>query len=193
MAHPTTIEDRRVDGMYGEVWHEGIYQGDILELSGRVAIERREIPVAGSDKVAFRRGRISREGSFRIGKVDSRFESVILGYAGLSVADRRNARAVGFDPFPETHFTVRLNDPDSWGVEELQLLGVKMWEIPIGYTMGDLKELEIPFTWEKEQLLQGIARPGNKGRYVPGQGGYVPWTPPPGEQTWPAAGESPVW
>jgi hypothetical protein len=168
------LEDRRIDGMYGEVFHEGKYQGDILEITGRIAIERRELPVAGTDRVAFRRGRVSREGSFRVGKVDSRFEKFILGYAGKSLADRRQDRANGEDSFPETWFTVRVDDPDSWGAEELQLQGVRMWEIGIGYTMGDLLEREIPFTWESELIMQGVPRPNNLYNAVP----------PGGEQTW---------
>jgi hypothetical protein len=176
----SNLEDRRIDGMYGEVYHEGKYQGDILEISGRIAIERREIPVAGTDRVAFRRGRVSREGTFRVGKVDSRFEDFILSYASKSVQDRRIDRAAGRDSFPETWFTIRVDDPDSWGAEEIQLLGVRLWEIAIGYTMGDLLEREIPFTWEYEKLIQGVPRPGNLGD----------WTQPQGEQTWAAIDQS---
>jgi hypothetical protein len=177
-----TLEDRRVDGQWGEVWHQGVYQGDILEITGRIAIERREIPRAGTNNVAFRRGRVSREGSFRVGKVDSRFEKFILDMAGISVQQRRAARDQAVDLFPETWFMVRIDDPDSWGAEELQLLGVRFWEIPIGFTMGDLLEREIPFTWEEENLMKGIPRPGN----------HSGFTTPAGKQTWGPIGGDPI-
>jgi hypothetical protein len=96
------------------------------------------------------------------------------------VQDRRIDRAAGRDSFPETWFTIRVDDPDSWGAEEIQLLGVRLWEIAIGYTMGDLLEREIPFTWEYEKLIQGVPRPGNLGD----------WTQPQGEQTWAAIDQS---
>lgn len=183
-SHPSTIEDRRIDGQYGEVWHEGVYQGDILEITGRIAIERREIPRAGNSGVVFRRGRVSREGSFRIGKIDSRFENKILQYIRLSPDEKRKLRRQGIAAFPDTWLTIKVDDPDSWGVEEIQLLGVKIWEVGIGFTMGDLLEREIPFTWESENLVKGIARAGNKQQWTvdPDQDGD--------NQTWPAAGAS---
>lgn len=184
--HPATVEDRRIDGEYGEVFHEGKYAADIVEIQGRIAIERREIPRAGQTSSVTRRGRVSREGTIRISKVDSRFESLIIKWANYTTKERREARAQGTELYRDTWLTIKLDDPDSWGSEELQLFGVKFWEIPIGFTQGDLIDRELPMTWEREQLNAGIPRPGNKGRWekVNGVWTQVQWNKPPGEETW---------
>lgn len=173
----TAIEERRIDGIYGEVWQEGQYQGDIMELQGSIQIEQRQIPRAGTTATVFRRGRVTRQGQLTLGKVDSRFEQLIIGWASYSVEDRRRLRSLGHNPWPDTWLTVKLDDPDSWGLEEIQLRGVKFWEISIGYGQGDLITQSLPFTWESESLMQGIARPGNQGHLLP-DGSRPEWSTP---------------
>jgi hypothetical protein len=176
----STIEERRIDGNYGEVFHQGKYQGDILDISGRIAIERRELPRAGTNTMVYRRGRITREGTVRLGKVDSRFEALIINYASKSAAEHRAARGQGRPVFPDTEFTIKIDDPDSWGSEEIKISGVKIWEIGIGFTSGDMLERDLPITWHTEQLLHAIPRPGNR----QGLQGYDVSLPPGDITTW---------
>lgn len=186
-AAPSAIgasyEERQIDGNYGEIFHEGHYQGDFRDFTGRIAIERRELPRAGTNGVVYRRGRIAREGTLRVAKVDSRFEELFITYINKSTEQRRADRARGTDSFPVTELIIKLNDPESWGVEEIQLLGVRFWEIGIGFTMNDMLERDVPVTWTSEKLVTGIARPD---RTHGGPGG-TGWAPPAGEQTWGAA------
>jgi hypothetical protein len=170
----SALEERQINAEYGEIWHAGYYQGDLVEFSGRVSIERREIPVAGQDKVVYRRGRVGRDGSVRISKVDSRFEALVIYYANLSVQDRRNLRGQGIDPFPATELILKLDDPDSWGAEEIKLTGVRFWETALGFGGNSIIQRDVPTTWDREQIVAAVPRPGNK------QGA----TPPAGLQTY---------
>lgn len=161
MALTGTVEERQIDGNYGEIYHEGHYQGDIVSFTGRVAIERRTIQVAGSNRVVHRRGTISREGTFVINKVDTRFENKILSYAGYTTAERRAFRDAGIDPWPSTDFIIKIDDPDSWGAERIHIMGVKLWEIGLGFSPGEMINRDLPCTWHTEKILDSIGRPGN--------------------------------
>jgi hypothetical protein len=156
------IEERIIDGNYGEIFHNGKYQGDFRDFTGRIAIERREIPRAGTTGVVYRRGRISRDGTLRIAKVDSRFEALLIDYANTSEEEKRIRRGQGIPTFPDTQLTIKLDDPDSWGSEIITIFGVKFWEIGIGFTQNDMVERDIPVTWQREAMPKAIPRPGNK-------------------------------
>jgi hypothetical protein len=175
------VEERQIDGNFGEIYHNGHYQGDLRDFTGRIAIERRELPRAGGVDTVYRRGRVTREGTFRLTKIDSRWEELFFNYSDKSPEDMRGDRARGVDSMPDMQFIIRLDDPASWGAEEIALFGVKFWELGIGFTSNDMLERDLPCTWQANTLVRGIPRPGNKHG----------WTPPPGEQTWPAAGRDP--
>lgn len=177
------IEERQIDGNYGEIYHNGKYQGDLRDFSGRLAIERREIPRAGTTGIVHRRGRVTRDGGLRIGKVDSRWEDMFFKTAGMTEAEKRRRRGQGIPVVDDAQLLIKVDDPDSWGSEEIMLFGVKFWEIPIGFTQNDMKELDIPCTWTSEELVKAIPRPGNK------QGGKATYNS--GDiTTFPAAGNN---
>lgn len=157
----SSVEERFIDGDYGRIYHNGHYQADLREFQGRLSIERREIPRAGSNTVVHRRGRIAREGSFRLGYVDSRFTKLLIDYANKDPDAMRAARNNGVDIFPSFEFTIQLDDPDSWGSEEIKLKGVKFWEIGLGFSLNTMVERDLPCTWENESIPKGIPRPGN--------------------------------
>lgn len=175
------VEERQIDGNYGEIYHQGHYQGDLRDFTGTISIERRELPRAGENDTVYRRGRITREGSFTLTYIDSRFTELFFNYTEKTANDMRADRARGIDSFPDTQFIIRLDDPASWGAEEIAIFGVKFWEIPIGFTANDMVERALPCTWQANTLVQGVPRPGNKHG----------WTPPAGQQTWPAVGRDP--
>lgn len=157
-----SIEERRIDGSYGEIWHEGKYQGDIASFTGRIAIERRQIQRAASMDVVFRRGVVTREGTLVINKVDSRFEAKFFSFLNKTVQQRRADRNSGVATWPDTDFIVVLDDPDSWGAEKLHVQGVKLWEIGLGFAPGDYTDRDLPITWQRENPLTYIPRPNNK-------------------------------
>lgn len=156
------IEERAIDGNYGEIFYKGIYQGDITDVSGTVVVAKQEIPVAGTDRTVLRRGRVARDGTMTILKVDTRFEALILGYAGMTPQERREKRGQGVPVFPGVSIIIKLADPESWGTEELQLLGVKMWQTSIGFAPNAMVTNSIPITWNNEKILNAIPRPGEE-------------------------------
>lgn len=178
LPNPTlpAIEERQIDGNYGEIFHNGHFQADLRDFSGRLAIERREIPRAATNTMVYRRGRITRDGSVRIGKVDSRWENVFVQYANMSAEEKRQRRAAGIPIIVDSQLLIKLDDPESWGAEEMVLFGVKFWEVGIGFTMDTLTERDIPVTWQAEAIPKAIPRPGNH----QGAAGQLPA----GEQTW---------
>jgi Phage tail tube protein len=155
------IEEREVNSEWGQLWVNGFYQQDLVAFTGTAAIGRTEVAVAGSDTTVYRTTRQTRDGTISYRKSDSRWEYLILTYMGLSANDKRALRAQGIDPFPQIQLLVVLDDPDSWGAEILQLNGVRMWSMPLGYTGADIIQRDIPVTWDSEQLLLAIPRPGN--------------------------------
>src|SRR4051794_3123652 len=108
MSALPALEEREIDGNYGEIFHNGHYQGDIRSFTGRLAIERREIPRAGTNGLVYRRGRISRDGSITLGKVDSRFEALLIGYANMSEDEKRRRRGQGEPVFPDAQLLIKL-------------------------------------------------------------------------------------
>lgn len=182
------IEERQIDGNYGEIYHNGHFQGDLRDFAGRLAIERREIPRAGTNGIVYRRGRIARDGTLRLGKVDSRWENYFIEYAAMSTEEKRRRRAQGIPILADAQLLIKLDDPDSWGSEEILLTSVKFWEVGIGYTQNDMLERNIPVTWQGEVMVKAIARPGNKQATgtLPAGDSFSP--PLPSVTTWPAAG-----
>jgi hypothetical protein len=159
------VEQRFIDGNFGRIYHNGNYQADLREFSGRLSIERREIPRAGTNGTIYRRGRIAREGSFRLGYVDTRFTKLLIDYANKTPDEMRAARGQGIDIFPSFEFTIALDDPDSWGAEEIKLMGVRFWEIGLGFAQNEYLERDLPCTWDTEMVVKGIPRPGNLDGY----------------------------
>jgi len=179
------LEQREVNSEFGEIWHEGHYQGDLIAFAGSLSIEKREVPVAGQDNIIYRRGRISRTGTLSVAKCDSRWEAYMIYFAGLSVQARRKLRNEGINPVPPTVLMIKLDDPDSWGAEEIALYGVQFWEIGLGYAGQTIIQRDIPVTWQSEKMLRAIPRPGNM------QAAEGIESNPEG-QTYPAFGETPV-
>ena len=154
------IEEREVNSEWGQIWVNGHYQQDLIAFTGTAAIGRTEVAVAGNDKTVYRTTRQTRDGTLSYRKADSRWEYLILNFMGLTANDKRALRAQGIDPWPRLQLLIVLDDPDSWGAEILQLDGVRLWSIPLGYTGADIIQRDIPVTWESEQLLLAVSRPG---------------------------------
>lgn len=153
--------ERRMDGMYGEAYRDGRFLADVIEVTGTVSIDRREIPIAGSVNTHYKRGRVSREGTLRYQQVDSRWLQEFLAFTSLSLAERRAARDRGEYPSAAFDLMLVIDDPEAWGKESLMLYGVIMWNASIGFSISDLLEREVPITWEDEELIGAVSQPLN--------------------------------
>lgn len=151
--------ERRMDGMYGEAYRDGRFLADVIEVSGTVSIDRRELPIAGSVNTHYKRGRVAREGTIRYQQVDSRWMQEVLSFTSLSLAERRAARDRGENPAAPFDLMLTIDDPEAFGKETLMLYGVIMWNHSIGYSINDLLEREVPITWASEELLSGVSQP----------------------------------
>lgn len=161
MAYKSIISaEKRIDGMYGEVWvgdpNETVkWFGDVVNVSGTVTVERKPVNPAGSVQTYNKRGRVTREGTLQFDKVDSRLEEEFLTNVNKSLDERRTARdATNALWFPRFRMIVTLDDPDAWGKEEIVLQNCEFWTMPLGFSLGEMRQTELQFTWEWEDVGQ---------------------------------------
>lgn len=148
--------EKRIDGAYGEALRGGQWLADVIEVSGTISIDRREVPMAGSVNTGYKRGRASREGTLRFQKVDDRWEKEFMDYTSLSLAQRRAARNNKVPVGAPFYLTLTVDDPDAPGPSSYGLDGVVMWTMPFGYSITDMMDREVTITWTTEELLAGI-------------------------------------
>ena len=149
---PVIPAEKRIDGMYGEVWVDGVWWADLIEVSGTITVEKKAINPAGSVQTYNKRGRVTREGNCRFDKVDSRHEEKFINSVNKSLDARRQERKSGITWFPRFNMLLQLDDPDSWGAEKITLGGCEFWNMPIGFSLADMRQLELEFTWEWESF-----------------------------------------
>lgn len=170
MAVSSTEGMLRFSGLYGVARRaspEGVpgpYLGDVTAVEGAVEIGRIEVPLVGRNRVGYKRGRESREGTMRIQKMDTRWEMEVQRALALTLEDRRavrDGRATGPAGGLGSPFNLHLvyDDPDALGIEEWVLSGVLLWRLPLGFSMGEeLVEREYPITWESEVPFHAFHR-----------------------------------
>ena len=151
---------RRIDGAYGEAYRNGKWLADVIEVSGTITIDRREVPMAGEVGTHYKRGRVTREGTLRFQQVDDRWHDEFMEFTSLSLAQRRFRRTEGNPASPPFHLVLVIDDPDAFGRTSLNLFNVTMWSIPIGYSISDMLEREIPITWVSETFNAKIGAQG---------------------------------
>lgn len=154
MANTVIPAEKRIDGMYGEVWVDQQWWADCIEITGTITSERRQVNPAGSTNTYHKRGRTSREGSFRLDKVDSRLEKQFITSANKDLATRRATRGTPW--FPKFNMLIVLDDPDAWGREEIICAGCELWTMPLGFSIAELRTTELQFTWDYEQNPNGV-------------------------------------
>ena len=166
---------KRIDGMYGEIYvggsdvsgsPAGTWYADVVNITGTITVERKPINPAGSTQTFNKRGRVTREGSLQFDKVDSRLEKQFIDSVSQSIDQRRAARntaATANQPAPSWfnrfRMVVSLDDPDSWGKEEIVLYNCEFWTLPIGFSLSEMRQTELQFTWEYESVATEIVRP----------------------------------
>lgn len=144
----------RIGGMYGNVMRDGKVLAEVTEITATVEINRIEIPLVGSTRQGYKPGRESREGTFRVQKIDTYWELEVYKFFSQSLADRRAKRGTAEGAQRPFQLQINLDDPDSLGLESWQLNGCLLWRMPIGFSItDDLIDREFPFTWETETPL----------------------------------------
>lgn len=145
---------RRVGGMYGSAWRDGVMLAEAVEVTGTVEIGRIEVPLVGQTKQGYKPGRESREGTIRVQKVDSSWEREVWQFLTQSLDERRSNRGSANASIREFSLKIALDDPDAYGYEAWQLNGCKIWRLPLGFSITDeIIDREFPLTWESETPL----------------------------------------
>lgn len=132
------VED---DGMGGETKE---FLANIQGFEARASVERKEVMRSGTRRTGYKRGAISGEGTLRGFKVTSRWASEFSSeYDEDGTTDRYVVES-------------QLQDPESLGAEIVRFTGVQVWELPVGWSVGDLIEEDIPFTFEDYEVVTAI-------------------------------------
>lgn len=118
---------------------------NVSQVEARISVDRLEVRRSGTRKMGYKRGAISGDGTITGYKVTSRFVQAIAG----EMQDETN-------PPPPLMLDIVLDDPESLGTERIRLKYVKLWELPMGFNVGDIVEEAIPITFEDIQVLEEI-------------------------------------
>jgi hypothetical protein len=165
MANSIIPAEKRIDGMYGEVWvnrGNGVeWWADVVNVTGTITVERKPVNPAGTVQTYNKRGRVTREGTLTFDKVDSRLEREFITAVNKPLAERRSAANRGLNWFNRFSLHIKLDDPDSWGLEEIVLQNCEWWTLPLGFSLTEMRQTEMQFTWEYEDVngSKWIAQP----------------------------------
>ncbi len=118
---------------------------NVSQVEARITVDRQRIRRSGTRKTGYKRGAIEADGTITGFKVTSRYVAAMAGEMEDESAP----------PAPMV-LDIVLDDPESLGVERVRLLDVKLWELPMGFNVGDVIEEAIPFTFEDIRVLETI-------------------------------------
>lgn len=145
---------RRMGGGYASAWRDGVLQTDVVEVSGNVEIGRTEVMLVGQNQLGYKPTRVSREGTLRVQKIDTRWELFVYQFLAQSLEERRAQRGTPEATLRTFSLKVAIDDPDAYGYEAWQLDGCQIWRMPMGASLADETiEREYPLTWERETPL----------------------------------------
>ena len=171
MAHSTTAE-QTINGAFGELQITNLITpnstdgsttdtntetlANVQSVEARVNVDRRDIKLAGSRMTHYKAIGASGEGSFTIFRVTSMFMN--LGVDALKESDGFSSLGGGSDGTKHLSLTVTMNDPESPGTagETILLENVQIWEIPFGFSVDDLVQQTITFTFQSMSLNTAI-------------------------------------
>lgn len=175
---------KRMGGMYGSAWINGVMQTDVIECVPTVEIQRQTIALVGNQSEGYKPTRATRSATLRTQKIDSRWQTFVYNQLAQSLDNRRwwrdnprgnPANAPGGTAAPATQFNLKLaiDDPDAYGYEAWQLNGCRIWSFGMGSTQSDDHiENDYPMTWTSETPLATFS-------VTPGQASAGNGTPAP--------------
>lgn len=152
----------RMSGMWGEARDlSGALLAEVTECSATAELQRIEVPIVGTNRQGYKPGRVSREGTFRVQKIDAKWELEVHRFVSADVAERRALRGTGNSVLRPFTLIVGYDDPEALEEEKWQLTGCLLWRLPLGFSLGDdIRDLEFPFTYEAEAPLKAFVRTG---------------------------------
>lgn len=154
----------RVSGMWGEARDEaGNLLAEVTEVTATAEINRIEVPLVGTNRQGYKPGRVTREGTFRVQKIDTKWELKVYDFISTSLEQRRANRGTNEPYLKPFSLIVGYDDPEALGEEKWQLDGCLLWRLPLGFNIGDdIRDLEFPFSYESEVPLKAYVQTGQK-------------------------------
>lgn len=156
---------KRMGGMYGGVWVNGVLQTDAVQCVATVQRQRQTIALVGNQSEGYKPTRVSRSATLQVQKIDTRWEMFVYNQLSQSLDNRRwwrdnpggnPANAPGGAAPPPTSFSTKLSidDPDAYGYEAWQLDGCQLWDFRMGSGQSEEHiEPSYTMTWEGEKPI----------------------------------------
>lgn len=149
---------RRYGGMWASAWDDGGRMlTDVVRVTATTAINRIEVPLVGQQRVGYKPGRTSSEGSLAFQKIDTAWELLVYNAITLDVDELRRQRDAGNFSELNGQFNLKLSqdDPRAFGKEVWQLLGCQVWQMELTIdTAEDFVQRELPLTYEQVKPLK---------------------------------------
>lgn len=152
----------RMTGMWGDARDpSGALLAEVTECSATAEIQRMDVPIVGTNSQGHKPGRVTREGTFRVQKIDTKWELQVYAMISTSLEERRAMRGTANSVLRPFTLLVGYDDPEALSDERWQLDGCLLWRLPLGFSIGDeIRELEFPYTYEREIPLKTFVRTG---------------------------------
>lgn len=152
----------RMSGMWGEARdNTGNLLAEVTECSATAQVQQIDVPIVGTDRTARKPGRVTRDGTFQIQKIDAKWELQVHAFVSATLAERKALRGTGDSILKPFTLIVGYDDPEALGEEKWQLNGCLLWNLPLGFSIGDdIRTIDFPFTYENEQPLKAFKRTG---------------------------------
>ena len=158
----------RFSGMWGAAYRDGRLLMEVTEVTGQLTRNRIDVPLVGRDSTGHKKGRVTRDGSLVIQKIDSKWEIEIWQGIVTTIDARRAARDANQPISTAFSLQVEYDDPDALGMEVWRLNHVQLWDVPIGFNIGDdLVNRQFTMTWESEEPIKAFAVQENTATGVP--------------------------
>ena len=142
---------RRFGGMWFSAWRDGRMLTDTVQVTATVQRARIEVPMVGQQRVGYKPGRTSSEGSIAFQKVDTSWELEVFNALTADVNTLRANRDAGnFATLGNFDLILKYDDPHAFGKEVWKLQGCQIWQLDLGGSnTDDFVQREVPLTFEK--------------------------------------------
>jgi hypothetical protein len=143
---------RRYGGMWGSAWRDGRMLTDVVQVTGTTQRGRIEIPLVGQQRVGYKPGRLSSEGSIAFQKISTDWELDVYNAITIDVDELRRRRDAGQFGTLDGTFDLQLkhDDPHAFGKEVWVLEGCMIWQLDVGINVTDeFIQREIPLTYDR--------------------------------------------
>lgn len=152
----------RVSGMSGRVLDlQGNLMHEAVTVDATTQIDRISVTMPGRRSNGHKPGRITREGTISIQKLDTAWEMSVYAWVEQSEDQLRKNRGTPQALMRPFSVILEHDDEMALGYEQWQLDGCLVWALPMGVNIGDdLVTREFPLTWERETPLHAFQRTG---------------------------------